>query len=137
MSSWEGDNSANSIPKFAADLVKSGSGNIDKRNKTLSLFGNTTPNAFIPGTTKSMILVSDTDIKSGTIPVHAPGWYLKTIGSGGRSNRIQYECITTIQGSNPSTGMPIPPTGFRWDFVTSNNQQVSKDGQPVVALVRI
>lgn len=29
------------------------------------------------------------------------------------------------------------PTGFRWDFVTSNGVRVTQDNEPVVALVRV
>lgn len=33
---------------------------------------------------------------------------------------------------------PYPaPSGFRWDFVTSNGDRVTSNGEPVVALVEI
>lgn len=37
--------------------------------------------------------------------------------------------------NNPGAGMPTPPAGYHWDFVTSNGQQVASNGVSVVALV--
>ena len=42
----------------------------------------------------------DSETQSGAI-AHA-GWNLKTTGSGGRANRVQYECLVALTNSQDS-----------------------------------
>jgi hypothetical protein len=51
--------------------------------------------------------------------------------------RAGVRLVTTLsRGGGAAAYAPYPaPTGFRWDFVTFNNERVTYRGEPVVALV--
>ena len=65
-------------------------------NRT-DLFNDTTADNFISGVTMGLFNYKDSETQSGKI-AHA-GWNLKTTGSGGRANRIQYECLVALTNS--------------------------------------
>lgn len=97
---WGKNRQSNNVPKFAADLVQSGSGNAAKVTKSQALFQNTTPNAYKNNETDSIEFYDEATLASmNPKPGGTPGWYLKRVGSGNRSSRTQYECVATVSGS--------------------------------------
>jgi hypothetical protein len=43
--------------------------------------------------------------------------------------------LGSLGALSASAGMPAAPAGYHWDFVIENGQQVTENGNPVVALV--
>lgn len=49
----------------------------------------------------------------------------------------QGQILTLLGSVNAASFAPYPaPPGYHWEFVTSNGQKVTSNGQPVVALVQ-
>lgn len=108
---------SNGAPIGTHALVKSGGGNTSVRvnganahfgntssgsraNVDKTMFGNTTQNAFIPGVAVGVFGVDmnemqETRAQHGARPAHA-GWVLRTVGSGGRAGRVQYETLVAM-----------------------------------------
>lgn len=100
---WGSKDQANNVPKYGAELVSVGSGNISKKTKTLALYGNTTPNAYVNKQTDAMVYITTDMINSKVVDVSGgPGWYLKRTGSGNRSGRVTYENVVSF--GNKTTG---------------------------------
>ncbi len=100
---WGTENEANSSVKWAGAQLMAGSGAANQASKNLALYGNTTADAYVTGETISQIFVSTADIKSGSVPVSVPGWYMKRIeGAGGRSGRTTYELLVAFSTSGAS-----------------------------------
>lgn len=96
MAQWgNSDNAANSV-SWGPVLVKK---KANTTNQT-ALYGNTTPDAFISGTTIGQYGVDKDEAVANEAITHA-GWVLKTEGSGGRAGRVHYE---TLVASGSITG---------------------------------
>ena len=93
MSSWTNKDEAAGAPLWAVAYIKK---TPSSANRT-DLFGDTTANNFITGVTMGLFNFKDSETQSGKI-AHA-GWNLKTTGSGGRANRIQFECLVALTNS--------------------------------------
>lgn len=96
MSQWKNDDSAaNSVLWAVAQYNKTAnSANRD------ALFGNTTADAYVTGVTVGQygVDVNEQAAKKAAAvskPAHA-GWVIKTTGSGGRANRVQYETLVAM-----------------------------------------
>lgn len=66
-----------------------------------NLYGNTTANAFVSGATKGVFGVdvaeAQTARATGGKRVSSPGYQLRTVGSGGRSGRVQNETLAAVR----------------------------------------
>jgi hypothetical protein len=82
------DNAANSTIFAAAQLKVSP----NTANKT-ALFGNTTANAYITGSTIGQFGVDSNEITADGGKVAHTGWVLRTVGSGGRAGRVFNEVL--------------------------------------------
>ena len=93
MSSWTNKDEAAGAPLWAVAYIKK---TPSSANRT-DLFGDTTADNFISGVTMGLFNYKDTETQSGKV-AHA-GWNLKTTGSGGRANRVSYECLVALTNS--------------------------------------
>lgn len=66
-----------------------------------ALFGNTTADAFITGATVGVFGASAGEVQASragaNTKVVAPGWILRTEGSGGRAGRVQNETLAVVR----------------------------------------
>lgn len=68
-----------------------------------AMFGNTTQNAFRSGAAVGVFGIDATEMRvTHTGAAHA-GWVLRTVGSGGRAGRVQFETLVAM-GSLGQTG---------------------------------
>lgn len=69
-------------------------------NRT-ALYGNTTADAFVSGTTKGIFGVDVAEAQAAragaNTRVVTPGYVLRTVGSGGRANRVQMETLAAVR----------------------------------------
>jgi hypothetical protein len=69
-------------------------------NRT-ALYGNTTADAFVSGTTKGIFGVDVAEARAAragaNTRVVTPGYQLRTVGSGGRAGRVQYETLVAVR----------------------------------------
>lgn len=89
MALWKKTDQSNNSPMFGPSTVKLTS-NVANRD---SLFGNTTADAFITGQTIGVFGVDANESKALSGKVAHTGWVKRTVGSGGRAGRIQYEVL--------------------------------------------
>ena len=93
MSLWSNTDANTSAPKFAAASGLGISAN------GLTLYANTTSDAFKTGITVGVFGVDATEIglanNATQKPAHA-GWVLRTEGTGGRAGRIQTETLIAM-----------------------------------------
>ena len=85
------DNSAN-VPLWAAATVNL---KPDSAN-AISMFGNTTANAFITGQTIGIFGVNADEASASHSP--ATGWIKRVVGSGGRAGRVTQEVLIALSG---------------------------------------
>ena len=82
-------------------------------NRT-ALYGNTTADAFVTNTTKGIFGVSAAEAQAAragaNTRVSSPGYQLRTVGSGGRANRVQYETLVAVRlsGADASDDSVVP-----------------------------
>lgn len=66
-----------------------------------ALYGNTTADAFVSGTTKGIFGVDVAEARAAragaNTRVVTPGYQLRTVGSGGRAGRVQYETLVAVR----------------------------------------
>ena len=86
------DNSAN-VPLWTAATVNL---KPDSAN-AISLFGNTTPDAFVTGQTIGIFGVDDSEATTNQI---GSGWIKRVTGSGGRAGRVTQEVLSTSTSMN-------------------------------------
>lgn len=84
--------------------------NTDNRD---ALFGNTTADAFITGATVGVFGAGAGEVtaaRAGAGPkIAAPGWILRTEGSGGRAGRVQNETLAFVRmSSDASDDVTLP-----------------------------
>lgn len=104
MSQWgKNDASSNSV-LWSGALVKLAP-NTDNRD---ALFGNTTADAFISGSTIGVYGVDAAEAEAGGGAVAHTGWVLKTTGSGGRAGRVMTEVLVAggITGDAEDSSFP-------------------------------
>lgn len=103
MSSWGNkDNAANS-PYWAVNSTIVNATNV-KTNyasptaaNVARLYANTTSGAYTTGETIGLFGMDDAEVANTQQKgVSHAGWVLKTTGSGGRANRVQYETLVTL-----------------------------------------
>lgn len=84
--------------------------NTDNRD---ALYGNTTADAFITGTTKGIFGVSAQEAQAlrggANTRVVTPGYQLRTVGSGGRANRVQMETLVAVRLSTDASDDAVIP----------------------------
>ena len=93
MSSHTNKDEAAGAPLWAVAAIRKA---WSSANRT-DLFGDTTADNFISGVTMGLFNYKDTETQSGKV-AHAV-WNLKTTGSGGRANRVSYECLVALTNS--------------------------------------
>lgn len=75
-------------------------------NRT-ALFGNTTADAFVTGATVGIIGADAAEVQASRVgantKVVAPGWVLRTEGSGGRAGRVQNETLAVVRLSSDAS----------------------------------
>ena len=96
MSSWSNTDAAASAPLWSIAAIRK----TPKPANRTDLYGDTTADNFISGVTMGLFNFKDSETQSGAI-AHV-GWNLKTTGSGGRANRVQYECLVALTNSQDS-----------------------------------
>lgn len=81
-------------------------------NRT-ALFGNTTADAFITGATVGLFGASAGEVQAAragaNTKIAAPGWVLRTEGSGGRAGRVQYETLSVVRMSTDASDDVVLP----------------------------
>ena len=90
MSSWTTASSAAGAPLWAATMLNVAP---SSANRT-SLYENASAGTFISGATHGLFNYNASDTQSGKVS-HS-GWVLKTTGSGGRANRVQYTTLVCL-----------------------------------------
>ena len=89
MSSWT-TASAGGAPLWAATMLNVAP---SSANRT-SLYENASAGTFISGATHGLFNYNASETQSGKV-AHS-GWVLKTTGSGGRANRVQYTTLVCL-----------------------------------------
>ena len=85
-----------------------------------ALYGNTTADAFTTGVTQGIFGVDVAESRArraGDGAKTSPGWVLRTVGSGGRANRVQTETLAFVRMSTDAED-----TVFRDALITINTQ---------------
>ena len=90
MSSWTKADSAAGAPLWAATMLNVAP---SSANRT-SLYENASAGTFISGATHGLFNYNASETQSGKV-AHS-GWVLKTTGSGGRANRVQYTTLVCL-----------------------------------------
>ena len=90
MSSWTNASSAAGAPLWAATMLNVAP---SSANRT-SLYENASAGTFISGATHGLFNYNASETQSGKV-AHS-GWVLKTTGSGGRANRVQYTTLVCL-----------------------------------------
>lgn len=98
MSQWGKNDAASNSVIWAPTSVKKA----PTRAEANTLYGNTTADAYITGTTVGMYAVDDNEIAAGSGAVAHTGWVLRTVGSGGRAGRVMTEVL--VAGGIASDG---------------------------------
>lgn len=96
MAQWGKTDTATNAVSWAPALLKT----VANTTTSQALFGNTTADAFITGVTTGVYGVSTAEARSERSRGDAPttsGWVLRTEGSGGRANRVQYETLVAMR----------------------------------------
>ena len=96
MSSWTNVDEAAGAPLWAVEAIRKEKSNANRTD----LFNDANANNFISGVTIGLFNFKDSETQSGAV-AHV-GWNLKTTGSGGRANRVQYECLVALTNSQDS-----------------------------------
>lgn len=89
MALWGKSDAASNTSIFTANQLKKAANSANKA----ALYGNTTANAFIDGTTTGVFAVDANEIAAGGGKVAHTGWILRTVGQGGRAGRVQTEVL--------------------------------------------
>ena len=95
MSMQTSADSAAGAPLWACAAAKLAPTSANRTN----LFEDAVADNFITGVTMGLFNYADGEVADGA--AHA-GWNLKTTGSGGRANRVQYECLVALTNSQDS-----------------------------------
>jgi hypothetical protein len=78
-----------------------------------ALYGNTTADAFVSGTTKGIFGVDVAEARAAragaNTRVVTPGYQLRTVGSGGRAGRTQYETLVAVRLSTDASDDTVVP----------------------------
>ena len=90
MTSWTTASSAAGAPLWAATMLNVAP---SSANRT-SLYENASAGTFISGATHGLFNYNASETQSGKV-AHS-GWVLKTTGSGGRANRVQYTTLVCL-----------------------------------------
>ena len=90
-----------------------------------ALFGNTTADAFVSGATVGLFGASAAEVQAaragGGAKIGAPGWVLRTEGSGGRAGRVHYETLATVRiATDASDDATLPDYKLRIRTQPSN-----------------
>ena len=93
MSSWTNVDEAAGAPLWAVEAIRKEKSNANRTD----LFNDASADNFITGVTIGLFNFKDSETQSGAV-AHV-GWNLKTTGSGGRSSRVQYECLVALTES--------------------------------------
>jgi hypothetical protein len=75
----------------------------------VAMFGNTTQNAFRQGVAVGVFGVDTTEMGVSHIGAAHAGWVIRTVGSGGRAGRVQYETLVamgSLGAQTAATGTP-------------------------------
>lgn len=89
MSQWGNNDEASNSVIWAPTSLKVA----PTRAEANLLYGNTTADAYITGTTVGMYAVDDNEIAADAGKVAHTGWVLRTVGSGGRAGRVMTEVL--------------------------------------------
>ena len=109
---WGNTDTAAQSAIFAPQQLKVAA-NAANRN---ALFGNTTANAYIDGTTIGQYGVDATEIEATRFdkenrPAHT-GWVLRTEGQGGRAGRVQHEVLVALHISGDAENTAFQQTAI-------------------------
>lgn len=78
-----------------------------------ALYGNTTANAFVTGATKGIFGVDVAEAQAAragaNTRVVTPGYQLRTVGSGGRAGRTQYETLVAVRLTSDASDDAVVP----------------------------
>lgn len=115
MSQWgTSDDPANSVIWAPAKYNQSPT----RANANLMFNANSTvTNTYVTGANVTMLAVSATEMNSGNASSESPkiahtGWVIRTVGSGGRAGRVQYEVLVAggITGDYVSANTNVDDT---------------------------
>lgn len=126
MSQWGKNDEASNSVIWAPTSVKVA----PTRAEANTLYGNTTADAYITGTTVGMYAVDDSEIAAGGGKVAHTGWILRTVGSGGRAGRVMTEVLVAggIAGDG-SDDTVLPDYALRITSQPSGNTANTTAGQ--------
>jgi len=91
MAQWKNTDAAANSVIWAAGQLKTPANTANRD----ALFGNTTADATVAGQTIGMFGADVTETTVNPAITHA-GWVLRTVGSGGRAGRVQYETLVAM-----------------------------------------
>lgn len=112
MSQWgKNDNSSNST-LWAVSQMKLPANSTTQA----ALFGNTTVGAFVDGAAVGQFGVDNSEVANSALGIPHSGWVLRTVGTGGRAGRVQYEVLSAMSSlgsTNTAYGTPavVPDAG--------------------------
>jgi hypothetical protein len=105
MAQWGNEDSADQSVLWAPSAVKLA----PTRANANAMYGNTTANSFVSGATVGMFGADELEV-GVTAGIPHTGWVLRTEGSGGRANRVQYEVLVagsmTTDNDDDDTTLP-------------------------------
>lgn len=101
---WGSQDAASNSTIFAAAQVKVAPNTVNRA----ALFGNTTADAYITGTTIGQYAVDANEIAANGGKVAHTGWVLRTVGSGGRAGRVFNEVLVAGGIGNDAEDTAFP-----------------------------
>jgi hypothetical protein len=89
MAQWGSNDASSNSVLWSGALVKLAPNSANRD----AIYGNTTADAFITGTTKGVFGVGAAEVTADAGKVAHSGWVMRTVGSGGRAGRVMTEVL--------------------------------------------
>jgi hypothetical protein len=104
MAQWGSNDASSNAVLWSGALVKLAPNSANRD----ALYGNSTADAFITGSTVGVYGVDAAEVQAGGGKVAHSGWVIQTTGSGGRAGRVMTEVLVAggITGDGEDTSFP-------------------------------
>lgn len=127
MAQWGNGDQSNNAPIWAAGLVNK---SVNTANRD-ALYQNTTADAFVTGTTKGVFAIDKDELATAKAP-HT-GWVMRTVGTGGRAGRVQYEVLVAGGIASDDSGDTVLDKLYQLVFDTQPSSTTSNSSANAVA----